>query len=212
MKFTSHLKPLKAHGDFSPESNVRLTQVEKYTDKMWIEMHISNTESMHKQAGPGAKVLLLPFQESSAGARSQQIPSARALNYLLSSPLWHVVNNPFVFKGVSRDLWETAIRNSGAVSSWSKQPGLSLVQGHCWKCQGGAQGGVAGKGPGRRAASWTSILYVPFQVASLLGSQTFQSLAIWPQSLCRILKSLVFSDVKNVVNEMWRCSSLPAIW
>lgn len=64
-----------------------------------------------------------------------------------------------------------------AVSSWSKQPRLSLVQGHCGKCQGGAELGGAGKATGRRTASRASILEIPPPVAFLLGSQPFQTLA-----------------------------------
>lgn len=183
MKFRSHLKPLTVHGDFSPECNVRVTGVQKCTNKEWREMH-------RRPAYHHFKDLLQVLE-------AEQVPSETSLNYLLFCALWHVVNNSFVFKGVSRDLWKIAVRNSGTVSSWSKQPRLLLLQGHCGKCQGGAGLGGAGKGTGRRAASRANILQIPSWVV-LFWVQTSQTLAMWPQRLSRILKkSFLFSDVKT---------------
>ena len=41
----------------------------------------------------------------------------------------------------NRDLWKQAARNFVAASGWSQQPRLSLLQGHCWICQGRGRAG-----------------------------------------------------------------------
>lgn len=99
-------------------------------------MRISNIQSMLCVSGSWrCKSWALPFPEASSGARCHRSLHRDISNYLLPSPFWYVLNNLLAFKGISRDLWKLATRNFVAASSWSKQPRLTLVQGHCGKCQ-----------------------------------------------------------------------------
>lgn len=208
MKFKSHLKPPRIYGDFllNPKST-RNEDKNTLTKCEQKRTFLTHSRWLVLWAGPGDVNPAYTISESAGSTRSHR-SLQKDLCHLLSRALWYVVNNSTVFKGVSRDLWKAAARNVVVVSTWSKQPRPSAVQGHCWICQEGA-----GKWTGRGAAAWTSILYIPSQVVFLLGSETFQILNTWPQSLWRILnKSFLFSDIKNVIGEMLRCYSLPAIW
>lgn len=153
MKSKRPLKPPKVHGDFL--LNLLSAWAKLRSAPMKCEQQCTFlTQPALCVSRSSCRSRLLPFQEASAGVRSHR-SLQKDPNYLLPSPRPYVVNNPVVFKGVCRNVCKIAARNSAAVSSWSQQPRLSLVQGPCWKCQGGAELGGAGKWTSQRAASWT---------------------------------------------------------